>query len=284
VTAHPEFTVLLARQRSGTNALRSVLDTHPDVCCFNEVFKVSDRHSEYPFIKTANYFTFLEQYCAGDVTKAFPDRSAEVFTAYLAYLRGLTTKKLIVLDVKYNSTHIVTDSWREIAEPTLFPLLKTGEVAVLHLKRGNLLRCLLSCLKAWRSHRYHIEDGQPVPDVRLTLSGAWTLDRMESWATEEDSIATAFAGYDFYKRIDYAELFPDAAGTAIDSGALRDLAAWFGVPDSFTNHASFSKLSSLPLDQTIENFEDVRAALRGTRFESFLEDEPAYRTPTGVES
>ena len=46
--AHPEFTVLLARQRSGTNALRSVLSTHPDICCFDEVFKLSDRHSDDP--------------------------------------------------------------------------------------------------------------------------------------------------------------------------------------------------------------------------------------------
>jgi hypothetical protein len=140
---HGEFTVLLARQRSGTNALRSVLDTHPDIFCFNEVFKLSDRHSEHPFIKTANYFTFLERYCAGDVSRSFPDRSAEAFTDYLAYLRGLVTKKLLVLDVKYNSTHIVTDSWREIGEPTLFPLLKAQQIRVLHLTRRNLLRCLI---------------------------------------------------------------------------------------------------------------------------------------------
>lgn len=283
MSRHPEFTVLLARQRSGTNALRSVLETHPDICCFNEVFKLSDRYSHNPFVSAANYFTFLEQYCAGDITKAFPDKSVEVFVGYLAYLRGLTPKKLMLVDVKYNSTHVVSEAFREPFEPTLFKLLKRQRIAVLHLTRRNLLRCLVSCLKAWDTNRYHIEDGQPMPDVRLTLPVSWTLERLELWAREDEEFAAAFDGYDFYKRIDYADLFSDASGAAVDADALSDLAGWFGVQGNFTNRATFMKLSSLPLDQTIENFDAVRAALRGTTFEPCLEDEPAYRAPTAAE-
>ncbi len=62
--------------------------------------------------------------------------------------------------------------------------------------------------------------------------------------------------------------------------ALSQIAGWFGVDDAFTNRVALSKQSTLPLDQTIENFDEVRAALRGTRFESCLDDEPAYRAPT----
>jgi hypothetical protein len=244
---------------------------------------VSDRYSEHPFIKAANYFTFLEQYCAGDVARAFPDRTGEVFPAYLAYLRGLTTKRLLVVDVKYNSTHIVAEPFLETFQPMLFKLLQKHQVGVLHLTRRNLLRCLLSSRKAWKSNRYHIEDGQRLPDVRVTLPVEWTLDRLQVWAMEDERFSAAFDGYDVYKRIDYADLFSEASGTAVDAHALSDLAAWFGVSDDFTNRASFLKLSSLPLDQTIENFDDVRAALLGTSFESCLDDEPAYRTSCAVE-
>src|SRR5699024_9811521 len=66
---HPEFTFLLARQRTGTNALRSVLHSNPDLWCFDEVFKIEDRHSPDAAKRISNYFTFLEQYCAGDVTR-----------------------------------------------------------------------------------------------------------------------------------------------------------------------------------------------------------------------
>jgi len=277
-----EFTVLLSRQRSGTNALRSVLRTHPEIYCFDEVFKLATQRDVDLPAKFGNYFSFLEQYCAGDIRRMFPDRHADTFAAYLVHLRELTSKRRIVIDVKYNSTHHVTDVWREMAEPTLLPLLKSQGIGVLHLTRRNLLRCLISNVKAWRSHRYHIENGRPLPDVRLDLSGAWTLARLESWAAEDESIARAFDGYGFYKRIDYADIFPDASGT-LDERALADLAGWFAVPNAFTNRPTFTKLSSLPLDQTIENFDEVRATLRGTRFEECLEDEPAYRAPCGAD-
>ena len=102
-------------------------------------------------IRASNYFTFLEQYCAGDVTKTFPDRHAEVFDAFLAYLRGLTSKRLIVLDVKYNSTHHLTDVLAgDRRARRSSRLLKDQQIGVLHLTRRNLLRCLMSNLKAWQ--------------------------------------------------------------------------------------------------------------------------------------
>ncbi|MEZ5421408.1 MAG: hypothetical protein R2708_29270, partial [Vicinamibacterales bacterium] len=93
--AHPEFTILLARQRTGTNALRSVLETHAAICCFDEVFKIEDRTSADPVKRASNYFGFLEHYCAGDVTRAFPDRHQQVLDDYLVHLRALTAKRLI---------------------------------------------------------------------------------------------------------------------------------------------------------------------------------------------
>ena len=282
MTSRPEFTVLLARQRSGTNALRSVLETHSEICCLNEVFQLADRFADDSLIRASNYFNFLEQYCAGDVTKSFPDRHAEVLDAFLAYLRGLTPKRLIVLDVKYNSTHHLSGVFREIANPKFFRLLKDQQIGVLHLTRRNLLRCLVSNLKAWQTDRYHIVDGHPPADGSLLLPPLWAVDKMTYWAAEDELVARSFDDYPSYKCVDYVDIFPDAAGV-IDKAALRDLANWLGVPDAFTNGKSFSKLSSLPLDQTIENIDEVRTALRGTRFEPFLEDEPAYRSPCEVD-
>lgn len=274
--AHPEFTVLLARQRTGTNALRSVLGTHADLCCFDEVFKISDRHSADPFIRDSNYFTFLERYCAGDVTKAFPDQHEQILTDYLAHLRRLTPKRLIVVDIKYNSTHHVTDVWRGIGEPTLFTAVKTRGMAVLHLTRRNLLRCLLSSMKGHASQRFYVRDGNPPPDVKVTVPPAWMLDTLTHWAAEDELVARAFGDHPFYTRVEYTDLFPDGSGAMVPA-ALSDLAGWFGVDGAFVNRASLTKQSWLPLDETIENFAAVQAALRGTPFEPCLEDEPAYR-------
>lgn len=274
--AHPEFTLLLARQRTGTNALRSILDTHPDLGCFDEVFKFEDRTSTDALTRASNYFTFLESYCAGDITRAFPDRHARVFDDYLAHLRGLHPKRLLVVDVKYNSTHHITGVWRGMGEPTLFDLVKARGLGVLQLTRRNLLRCLVSSLKGHQSNRYYVRDGQPPPDLRIHVPPGWALDTMEHWAREDEFVARVFAGSPHFRQVEYAELFADATG-AIAAEALRGLAAWFGVSDAFWNRASLTKQSWLPLEQTIENFDEVRAALRGTRFGYCLDDEPAYQ-------
>ena len=273
---HPDFTVLLARQRSGTNALLSVLGTHPEIFCFDEVFRRDDLIRPDPVQIRGNYFNFLEEYADGDVTRIFPDRHQELLTAYLAHLRRLTPKRLVVVDVKYNSTHHLSGMWRPIVEPTLFAWLKERSIAVLHLTRRNYLRCLLSHLKAWESKQYYVFEGPAPEDVRVTVPATWALEEMQRWQMEDDLVAAAFAGYAHYKQIEYADLFPDDSG-AIAAATLDDLRAWFDVPPAFVNRVSLSKQSALPLVESVENFADVRATLQGTPFEGCLDDEPAYR-------
>ena len=278
--AHPELTILLARQRSGTNALLSVLATNPDIFCFDEVFRRDDLMRPDPVQVRGNYFNFLQEYAAGDITRTFPDRHEQVFVDYLDHLRRLTDRRLIVADVKYNSTHHISGVWRPIAHPTLFDYAKSRQVAILHLFRRNYLRGLLSHLKAWESRRYYVFDGPAPPDVRVTVPLPWALQEIERWHAEDASVAAAFEDYAFYKRVEYSDLFPDTSGS-IPEAALEDLREWFGVRDVFVNRASLTKQSSLPLAATIENIAEVAHALRGTSFEYCLDDEPAYRCAPG---
>jgi hypothetical protein len=277
---HPQFTILLARQRSGTNALSSVLGSNPDIFCFDEVFRLDDLIRPDPVQIRGNYFNFLEEYAAGDVTRIFPDRHERVFADYLAHLGALAPKRLVVMDVKYNSTHHISAVWRPIAHPPLFDYIKSSRLAVLHLVRRNYLRGLLSHLKAWESKRYYVFDGPSPPDVRVPVPLPWALHEMDRWRSEDDSVAAAFDGYPFYKQVEYSALFPDTSGS-IPADRLADLREWFDAPDAFVNRASLTKQSSLPLAATIENSGEIEAALRGTPFEYCLDDEPAYRGAPG---
>src|SRR5690606_35143200 len=115
--------------------LLSVLGTNPDIFCFDEVFRLDDLIRPDPVQIRGNYFKFLEEYAAGDVTRIFPDRHAQVFADYLGHLAALAPKRLIVVDVKYNSTHHLAGVWRPIAYPTFFDYIKSHQAAVLHLVR-----------------------------------------------------------------------------------------------------------------------------------------------------
>jgi len=273
---HPEFTVLLARQRTGTNALRSVLDTSPEIFCFNEVFQPAEAVSSAPIQFRGNYFTFLAEYGAGDVSRTLPQHHEQVLADYLAHLRRLTETRLIVIDVKYNGTHHIGGIYRPMLEPTLFALLKAREVAVLNVVRRNYLRCLLSVRKAWRTGRYSVFDQPNAADVRVSVPVKWALSEMRRWSIEDEIVTDAFAGYRHFKQVEYTELF-DADGT-IPGAMLEMLRDWFGVEAPFPERPVFRRQSSLPLAETIENMEELAAALRGTPFESCLEDEPVYRS------
>ncbi len=132
------------------------------------MFRLADRTSADPLKRVSNYFTFLEHYCAGDITKAFPDRHEQILTDDVTYLRGHTSERLIVVDVKYNSTHHISDVWRGIGAPTLFDLMKARGMGVLHLTRRNLLRCLLSNMKGFASKRYNVRKPTRLPTGRST--------------------------------------------------------------------------------------------------------------------
>lgn len=254
----------------------SVLETHPDIFCFDEVFRLDEGPRQDAVQQRANYFNFLRGYAGGDIARSFPDRHEQVLTDYLAYLRGLVDVSRIVVDVKYNSTHHLSGVWRPIGEPTLLAMLRAREVAVLHLTRRNYLRCLLSTMKAWESKQYYARNQQVMPDRSITLFADWALGQVAQWRDEDDLVARAFADYAHYKQVEYATLFPDGSG-ALASGPLEDLRAWFDVAPAFTNRASYSKQSSLPLADAVINMEEVAKAFRGTPFEYCLDDEPAYR-------
>ena len=92
--------ILLARQRSGTNALRSVLSAHPDIYCHNEVFNLADIDTdEDRVLREANFFNFQEKYARGDVRRLLPSNHERLFLDFLEYLRCFSSKRYMLIDV-----------------------------------------------------------------------------------------------------------------------------------------------------------------------------------------
>jgi predicted O-methyltransferase YrrM len=275
---YDDFVVLLARQRSGTNPLRSVLETHPDVFCFNEVFNLVDKDSPDDLLRESNFFTFLERYADGDVRRTFPDNHERLFVDYLEYLRCLAPARFKVIDLKYNATRILSGNWAAaVGTPYVLDLVKAHELRVLHLTRRNYLRYVLSTEKAWRTDRYSLNDGKgEYVDLTVKLDPEYVLEELEACRREDEVVGDALASHAGVLTRDYTEIFT-AYGTA-SRGFLEDFALWLGVENAFQDEATFAKQSALPLAETLENFDEIARMLRGTDFEDVLDDEPAYRS------
>lgn len=292
-----DIIVMLARQRSGTNPLRSVLDKHPDICCIPEIFNTNPT-ADYDLEVATNYFRFVERHYRGrSVAEVLSmDDASELFSAYLEYLRCFSDKRYVLVDVKYNSTHHVRHAWRFISEePLLFTLLKDNGVRVLHLTRSNYLRYYVSEQKAQATNRWHAFDAEVVGheawfvrrhkdqssrpgDLRIRLDVDDLMRTLRLCRLENQAVTDSFRDYDRVLSLEYQDVFPTSGGPMAET-ALSAVADWLGVPAELPERRpSHKKQSDLPLDQTVENWDEVVQALGSTEFAGLLEDEPMYAT------
>ena len=273
------FVVLLARQRTGTNALQSVLERHPAIDCTREVFH-AEPHEHAHLDPERNWFCFLERRGAQDIVRTLTDRDGKprVFGEFLEHLQGLTPKERIVLDVKLNSTHHLDGPWREpLSDPAMFGILSRNRVPVVHLRRRNHLRAFLSLQAANRTGEWMRSGDAGAEPGPLTLDVGQLRLALERWEAQDAHVTERFPPGERCLQLEYEELFPRLGGGA-DREQLSRIAEFLGVEDAFDEaEPEYRKQSGRPLRDAIANYDEVAAALDDTEFASCLEDEHAYR-------
>jgi hypothetical protein len=294
-----DITILLARQRSGTNPLRSVLGTHPAIACTEEIFNNRPPPHYWLGLET-NYFRFIDKRLGGSLLELLSeDDASNVFLDYLEYVSCFYEKPLLLLDVKYNSTHHLNGPWHFITEePALFEFIKENRMRVLNLTRMNFLRYYLSEMKAQSTRTWGVFDEAVVgdrewyvsrseeagssktayEDSSIELDIGDMLERLTLCRAENQYVHEAFRDYDRYLTFDYEELFPERDSPPSPE-ALTRISSWLEVDDEFSEkRPEYRKQSHLGLADSIKNFDEVADALRGTDLEYCLKDESMYRS------
>jgi hypothetical protein len=275
-----DFIVMLARQRSGTNPLRDVLKTHRQLFCTPEVFHDTPSKEAELEVET-NFFGFLERHPLGTVKRAMSmEVQGTIFLDFLEYLRCFTSKRFVLVDIKYNSAHHLDGPWRELsAQPDLFRFVKRNGVRVLNLTRRNALRSHISLLKANLTETWTLEssDGAPVADQAIRVDPVEMLHVLRTSRAEDELVDRSFEDYSLRLTFDYGELFP-ALGAPPSTSVLERIAKWLGIDHAFAQiEPRYRKQSALPLEHSILNYDEIATTLEGTGFEALLEDEPMYR-------
>ena len=230
-----------------------------------------------------NYFNFLERHTGGDIKPVLvsADETRHAFAEYLSYLRTFTSSRYILLDVKYNSTHHLDFPWRQMTEePGLFTLLREQGMWVLNVTRRNYLRYYLSWLKGETTKRYTVDeagaDAKDYDDPKVTIVPAKLMWALELCRLEDEMVARNLAGWKKYFTVDYAQLFV-RPGHPPAAAQLSRISDWLEIDEFDPQPPQYRKQGTKSLRGTVENYEDVAAALRGTQYETFLGDEPISR-------
>lgn len=222
--------MILCQGRTGSSHLVSLLDSHPDVRCFGELF-TNDQRARGPLYRSSGHDDVHE---------------------YAAELTVGIDARAVGLKLPVNSVR---------AHPASLTLLEDRELRVIRLFRRNLLAQYVS-----RRLQNTTGVGQSLwgsyGDTRVRLDPATCLEVFESMGSQERMLDDA-ARHNPVRRLAYEDL---VAGRDLD-----ELQRFLGVePRPLSSW--FERLRTRPLNEVVENWDEVESTLRPTRYAPFLED------------
>lgn len=253
----PPFGLLVARQRSGTGALGSLLDrrNHPQFYYLGEIFHpegLGDRH---------NYFTHLSDYVREDPLNAMAKNAPRNFRRFLETFAE--EGRTLLPDVKYNSLHTLDGHWHApLARPWLLEFARAEGAPVIHLTRRNLLEVFVSGLLAAANKIWHTADAAEAKIRSAIVDVPKLLRFIDDMQREQEVIERWLGGHRPLVTLDYQEMF-DAEGLVARERA-NEIARAFGADPITQRRPSFVKQAPRSLAQSIGNYAEVERALAGT--------------------
>jgi LPS sulfotransferase NodH len=246
---HREYTpfVVLGRSRVGSNLLRSLLNAHPHVTAFGEVFR---KINELDW----DHVGYFQSASASALVERDPVRFLDT------QLFGRYPRAIQAVGFKLFYYHA-----REEAHAGIWPWLRgRRDIKVIHLKRENLLQTHVSRKRAALTGQWVNTSGQPDQTVPLRLDYDEVLADFEQTRAWETDCDQAFADHPVLQ-VRYERLASDYQAEA------RRLETFLGVVPQVVQPATFQQ-STQPLSATVENYADVKARFAGTPWSAFFTD------------
>lgn len=245
-TAYRPF-VVVSRPRTGTNMLRSILNQHGRVLAFGEVFRSPE------FIGWA-----MPGYPRIGPLRRCLEREPVRFLDEVVY--GPYPRRFQAVGFKLFYGHARQPGW----QPVWDRLQDRGDVVVIHMRRRNVLKALISFARAertgvWESRRGRRPD--PGPIALDYEQCRYLFEQNRRWEAECDTRFVDHAQVDLL----YEDLTRDRAGQ------MRRVYEALGVEPRDVA-PSTRRQGSKPLSASIANYTELKARFAGTPWEAFFED------------
>ncbi len=251
-------------QRSGTQALGSVLDQHSGIEYLGEVFH--DKYRDRP----SNYFGYLENLNNADRALLSPDQSPERFRRFMAHIDALTKKDVTALDVKYASTHHFEKYWKNLWAPPFFiQLLAAHQIPVIHLTRRNILKQYVSNLMAEATNVWNVKELAELDTKKIKVNTESLIAELDMRENHARLMGQYLLACPKVTTFDYAELFWE---NELSESVAAKLTEFLGVTDFVNRKPVFHKQNPEHLEDAISNMDDVVATIQPSRFFWMLEN------------
>lgn len=247
--------VILGSQRTGTTLIRTSLASHPDILCHGEAFNLGRK----PYKDAGGYWHFSHQSFGRRINSILrPAADTELFLSRL-YESG----EFAAIGFKLMLNHCR-------ARPYIWDSLTRRNVRVLLIERRNVLKTLISRRAAQSSGVYHVSrtlrQGSAVESwtpKKVTLDASTLVRDLEAISGEHAAWKELIGDRLSCLDVVYEEYVADGeAGNA----AILDFLETRQLP----LQTDLKKVNPDKLQDIVENYEQVAAALAGTRFAPYL--------------
>ncbi len=246
--------VLLSRQRSGSTWLMDLLDSHPEVRVYDELFN-SEGYGP-PRVGRNRDILCWKSYAALHRPKG---RLAKL-RLYFAYLDSQVYCRrpgVAVTGFKLMYNQAAT-------EMAVLAYLNVHHASIVHLIRRNYLDAILSQETSRARGVFHVEVGAELEAMRVELDTCSLLDRLADREAEVAAATRFFSAAGLpYHEVYYEDLLGGPE-------ALKPVLRFLRVREDRALSSCYAKVNSTDHRQLIANYDAVRATLAGTRFADLL--------------
>jgi hypothetical protein len=279
-TGPPAAFALIACQRSGTQLLREVINSNPQVALLAEPFSV------YP--RGVYWNNFVQRLPQGEYPPRLPVDAMALLDRYLeaihddirdndeCYGGPKARDRAAGLDIKYNQLRYVRPLFDDLrARPVLLDYFVARGIRVVHLVRRNLAQAALSIIisnlrEVWHDYEGSgVRDKYHVPIDEVIGYMHWIHDEREEFLRLSADLPMHTCSYEDLA----AEIRDiDSSGRFRDDGPmLGGLARFLNVRADFRFDGQIRKALNRPYRDILANYDDVVAAVAASSFPEFAE-------------
>jgi LPS sulfotransferase NodH len=278
---------IIGNQRTGTNLLRSILAANDELSIAGEVITPSDhRNCWYNYIARRGIGAQGPQgwYDTSELVDAW---IADLHASMAYTWKNGSTKTVeswVGGDIKYNQLRAISPVYWELSEiPFLLFYLEQRAGVVIHVRRRNTFKMILSAMIAEQSGVYH----QSSPSAfasKFQINPGECIERMRGAKREEEMFLQLAARNQvvecFYEDLVESMAAVKAARPGAElSGPLLEIKTRLGIEGGFAVSPNFKKVVSQPYCEIISNFPELMSEVSRTEFAGMSQQILAEEAP-----
>ena len=244
--------VLFGIQRTGTTLLYTLLDSHPSIVCFGEVFQDVDTPC-HPTLGTKRYKSYIDMSVSRRVLD-FVNRKYMIST----YLGNMVSAR----EYEAKGFKFMLDQVKKY--PEVLNIMQQNKFKIIHVWRSNILKILASRVKAELTGIYVSQNS--VDCSKIHLDGASLIEKLEDIKTKQRELLKIINGL----RLDYISIQYENLSTNRER-ELGKILDFLEVDNDFNLTTYLTKINPDKLIDVIANYQEIAEMLRGTENEAYLE-------------